>query len=265
MANLRIVTIYACVFLCLTGRAAHSQGAAPAKPPAWLAQPVTIVSREYTFKGLLKAISSATGRTILADGEPLKATITEGFSGSAREVLDKAADRFDFSWVVNSRNTILLNKRFHDSDDIPQTHLPEMQRMGKDIMTALDALHFDSNVTHDKLILNQLYNSLSPQQKEVLANRQPLKFQDVSAEQAEVMKQAIMNNAASALYSVWDHVSQQLMGVPTSSLYTQVYEALAPNNFASTTSLYDVCFLYRNYQGKEYHPVLASQRLPHGN
>ena len=182
-----------------------------------------------------------------------------------KDVLDRVTDHFDFTWRINSRGAILMNKRFHNPEERPQAHLAEMQHMAKDALTAFGSLKFDPYPSHDTSLRNDLYRSLTPQQHSALLAGLHLKVENLSPEQAESLNQAILNHAAAPLYSRWELLSSQLFGIPTGSLYTEMTQYKSARPGSLNQSSYTVRFLYTDRNGNDHPSIVISQPVSKTN
>lgn len=249
-----------CMHCVMLAAGAHAQIAVPARrQPSWLDTPISVEKKVRSFDATLKELSGILGRTILADGEPITQKLEEGYAGTAKEVLDRVADRFDFTWKVNSRGVILMNKRFNNPDEAPQMHLAEVQRMAKDAFNVFGLLGFDPDVAHTTQLRQQLYSSLIPEQRAALANGAHLTLQDLSQQQTGFVEQAIMNNALAVFYSVWRYLNALLSNAPAGALYAEVSHLQAGPRIDQTLPLFTLRFLYSTSDGRQIPAIIASE------
>lgn len=217
--NLWIVTTYfALVIIGLSQPPLHA--APPASPSSELEkQQVSLSLQLHTAAQVIEDLSVKLGRSILVDGEPKAEKLYVEFHGSAKEALDKVSDQLDCTWTTGKQGVILMQKRFHNRDDLPQMHLKEMQKMAQDVLAIWPAAPSEVRSSYypfdimDISPANGLYRALTPEQRRELHSGLMLSFDTLSPEQKEIVRLGIYNGVVNNSRDVWQKLKDRLMGM----------------------------------------------------
>ena len=177
----------------------------------------------------MKKFSEQTGRSFFIDGEALQKEADFDFDLKAKDVLDKIADAFDYSWSLSRHQVILLNKRFENPDELPQMRLREMRRMAKDILTFWPASSSEARsrfypFDHRSIYAgNGLYRTLTPDQLAFLQSGQRLDYEHLSPEQQHIVQLGINNEFLGITHDMWETLDACMNNLPRSILQFRLW------------------------------------------
>ena len=69
--------------------------------PQWTTKPIKFVIDKRSFAAILTALSRQIGKNIVVDDEPLLKSAAFNIDGTTKDVLDKVAATFDYSWTLS--------------------------------------------------------------------------------------------------------------------------------------------------------------------
>ncbi len=175
-------------------------------------------AQKQSLADMVASLSRQIGRSIVVDDEPLLKQAEIEVKGTAKEILDKVADLFDYSWSVNKRGAVIMVKRYKDPLEYPQMNLPDLKRMAKDALTVLKFRNFGVAAERDPSLLNSLYTSFTPEQKQRLISGQTLYGKELTREQRDLIEAASINVSFGELPILWGLLENELNALHSSML-----------------------------------------------
>lgn len=232
---------------CIYAKAAEPQSS---KEPAWLVQQVTLKGDSLTFTEGIESLSTQIHHAILADGVPNRKSWSWDMKKSVKETLDSYSDKFDYSWSISKQGAILLRKRFHYPEELPQMHFAEMLQMTRDVVKSLTALQYDTDASHLNQIFLNMYHSMSPEQLDWLHAENRIAYNDLLPQQKIFAEQAILNHAMAYNLRNWKRLNDELESVPSVILRGKPDARRLPNSSLSFDP-YLFTFIYSRYPASE--------------
>lgn len=156
-----------------------------------LEQTTHLTLKGVSFSGTLETIMQQTHLAIVADGVPADKTVDVDVKGSLREVLDRVADEFDYTWREGSGGVILMNKRFKDTRAVPQTHLRELRQVTSNILNILQTLNPNTNGVDWPDLEVSLAGTFTPEQTRLLLRGERLYASALSPPQLQSLRTII--------------------------------------------------------------------------
>lgn len=209
---------------------------------------VTISVRGATFQDAVEALHKATGRPILADGEPIESRQDIAFQGSAQAALDAITAVYDYNWRENAAGVILLTKQFRNPLTRPQSHLSEMRQMAEDAVSALSSVEYDRDESSWNDLLQQLASSLNLSQVQTLQRGGNLTLSDLNPGQQRDVQSAILSNAFASPLKAWEMLTWQLAGASSGYITSRTGMPLRPSR---TAPLPDYFLVTRSPSGEQ--------------
>lgn len=232
-----------CLLLPLACRTAADRPGAPPSPSQRLAVFLT-AKRQFTleqasFTDLLMALNQQTGVSFVADGEPLLKTAEINFTGTGRDLLDYLVDLFDYRWKASKSGGVVLNKRFRNPNDVPQTHPGEMVRTAHNILNAMRVVTFDIHQEEQRRRLSfgigwqpmifDLANSFTPDQRQLLKLGRKLTPMDMTPPQFALLEDVVCTCALSPFRGVWIDLELAYAAIPRGYIKVADYnESIGP-------------------------------------
>jgi hypothetical protein len=163
----------------------------PIPPVGRLEQATHLTLKGVSFPAALETILHETHIAIVADGVPADKTMDIDVKGSLREVLNRVADEFDYTWRESSGGVILMNKRFKDSKAAPQIHLSEIRQVTKNILMIVQTLSPETNGVDWPELELSLANTFTPEQTRLLIQGERLNASVLSPPQVQDLRTII--------------------------------------------------------------------------
>ena len=262
-----LFVLLGCSSSCLIAQQSAPASDKEAKPTSDLeTKQVDLTLEDQPLAAVIAALSDRIGHGIVMDGRPLLVRGSFSLHTTAKAVLDQVAEYFDCSWTVGKHGAILMSKRFHLPGDRPQLHLKEMQKMAADLLSI-----WPENVSKVRMETypfaaipispgNALFRALTSEQQKVLSSGSQLAFQDLSAEQKELMRLCILKGAAGNSHDVWDGLNARLSGM--SSSYVQWHSISHIQLDAHPTPLqYSLEYVWPDLQDKGYERLVTARKV----
>lgn len=195
----------------------------------------------------------------MTDGEPKRENATLEFDGNLKTALDKIADAFDYTWTTKS-GIVLMNKRFKSKGEQPQVNLPEMRQMTKEIVDVFRSVPFNTDPKQWPLMLQNLAQSFTPEQAQMLLDGQTLQGSQLAAPQLNLLTQAIYTATFAQPLPIWETLFFQLEGVPNSYLLAKVRSEQSESDVPQPP--FDLFYMTRDKNGKARSETLAFSFAP---
>jgi hypothetical protein len=174
--------------------------------------------QKQSLADVIALLSPQIGHNILADDEPLLKQADIDMKGTVKEVLDKVADTFDYSWSVNKRGVILMVKRFKNPLEHPQMSVPELKQMAQEALRVLKFRKIETAAARNPYLLRVFYASLTGEQKQRLDRGQALLGTELTQAQRDLIEQASLNSSLGDLPYLWGQLAGELNALPASSV-----------------------------------------------
>jgi hypothetical protein len=194
---------------------------------------------------MLASLTKQTHVNILVDGQPLLQKADIKLSGSLHDALDSIADAFDYTWSVSKGGAVLMSKRFMSQDERPQVNLAEMLEMTRNMVRALTLVDYDKDETHWPLLVTQVADSFTQQQRKVLESGERIHASDLQPQQKAALQQAILSNTFIKALRVWDGAIPNLENMERSKLQARKRDSVAPGS-----PTHDYMYTYRGSDGQ---------------
>jgi hypothetical protein len=218
--KLLLCLMLVCLSLAPLSALAQQNKATPKSVAAtdpWLDVPCMLELKDATFADYLDILQRDLNLTLIADGTPLQKSVSLALDSTLREALDKVADAFDYRWRVGKNRVILLTKRFHNEQEMPQFILPELKQSAFGVMRVLGmpSISFGTHWEHSLDVFARL---LSPQQMEWLQTSQPLMGKQLTPKQRAILGDAVLSNLLSDPFALWFDFHQVLSDLDKAKL-----------------------------------------------
>ncbi len=226
-------------------------------PSALDRQRLVFHAQQQSFAQVVAALSLEMKRGIAADGVPRLLQADFNLEGTAREVLDRVADAFDYQWTLSRSGVVLLSKRFQNPDERPQLNLPELQQMARDANTVLRQASGGRAMNQTAQLINALFDAFSPEQRQILQDGKSLPIGQFTAAQVQLAQAALLGATLDSPRQLWTYLASQLTGLPRSSIQ---WKANGQTQDLLTGQSTPLTFLYYQWQarnGLEYTTVLS--------
>ncbi len=206
------------VLLWFLGDTNASLAQQPVSTTSRLEQATHLLLKDGSFSAALDTIIQQTHVAIVAEGMPADKKVILDVKGSLREVLNRVAEEFDYTWREGSGGVILMNKRFKDSKSAPQTHLFEMRQVISNILTILQTLSPDTNGVDWPDLELSLANTFTDEQTQLLLKGDRLYASALSPSQLQRLRIIIGNATFGVECFRWKDLSRAFDAMQRSEL-----------------------------------------------
>ena len=169
----------------------------------WKRQPTQFKAEMASFTKVLERLKPLLNRSICADGEPVTTAADIDVNGKASDVLDAVADAYDYVWSVSNSGVILMNKRYRNPLEHPQTHVLEMRQTAQDVLRLLSRFSFDLDLRRERSIDQAITRSFSESQVQAIAAGEKLRISAMPPEQRDLISQYVYHHHFASTYLFW--------------------------------------------------------------
>jgi hypothetical protein len=177
-----------------------------------------LAKQGVTLAEALTLISEKTGWNFVVDDEPLREKADLDMEGTARDVLARVTDVFDYKFEIKTSGIVTLVKRFRDPLELPQMRPSEMQRMAADLVNVLAYFRVPPVLDRFSILLRELYQSFTPAQLAHLQAGNKLYARELSLPQQTLVSQAIWDVGFGGTYEGITLLLSRLHGINASVL-----------------------------------------------
>lgn len=227
---------------------------------------VDLTLQDKPISAIIEALSDQIGHGIVLDGKPLLARGSFKLHTSAKSALDQVAECFDCSWTSGKHGVILMSKRFHQPDDLPQIHLKEMQKMAADLLSIWPEDASKARLSHYPFTTvrispgNALFRTFSSDQVKYLNDGHVLTYQELTAEQKDLIHLCILNGASGDSHDIWDGLNARLAKMPESYLQWRSWFHNRLDQHP-TPFQYSLEYIWPDLQDKGYERLLTARKV----
>lgn len=233
--------------------------------PQWTTKPIKFVIDKRSFAAILTALSRQIGKNIVVDDEPLLKSAAFNIDGTTKDVLDKVAATFDYSWTLSRSGVIMLTKRFQSPDEVPQMNLPELRQMVKQSLAALSNVQCDTQEDWWCFQCKTLFELFSSQQQQDLKAGQSIGYADWTAEQRTLTRQMVVNRRFAGILRGWKYIDMMLSGFSRAAVQMQRYRVIDGNYVPASGKQKGspwLCYLYPQTDKEELWMMYGLQQEP---
>jgi len=240
-------------------RAARAQ--TPGGSPGALDRPVHLAGR-LSLADALRQVGDQAGVSAVADGAPLRASADVELRASARQALDRLGEVFDYWWSPGPGGIVLMRKRFHDPNERPQMHVPELKQWAEELVRVLRSIPYEADDRSWELMLRQLASTFTPEQFAVLKRKERLHASALTADQRRLIQLALATRAFAHPAAAGERLLAQMKAIHASRMIAE--EVPTPSGGSGVRRL-----LVKHVAGQDASAVVAvlgeiDARLPQG-
>ncbi len=198
------------------------------KPLPVLQKPLKIHLKQQSFTEMLTAFRQASGLNLMADGSPRLQKADLDLEGTVKQGLDQLAKTFDYRWNLSKSGIVLLNKRFQDHLEAPQTNPGELKHAARQIVDELSAIPFDRRKDGYVLQLQELGRSLDETQWLQLKSGQRLTQTQLTPNQFDLLQNGANAAYYGEVYTHWNDFLTLLAALPDSYVLVSLDQKSSP-------------------------------------
>jgi hypothetical protein len=186
--------------------------------PSLESSQVVISRSKTTLADALKSLADQTGRNIIADDLPRRGAQEIEVRGTVRAALDEIGRRFDYTWEETKAGDIVLYKRFEDPAEHPQISRAAAFETVRAFLQVLNSLGVRPAPSGMNSELQSLYQTLTPQQLQQIANDKPLFVRDLSLAQQQAVTRALIHQGFCMVPIYCEALASKLKGIEFSCI-----------------------------------------------